>query len=101
MGDRLRLIVNRVDCVEQPFDMPKLPVAGILWKPLPSLKTAAEAWILSGGAHHSALSYDLGADELRDFAEIAGIEFICIDEKTDIQSFRKELALSDAVWRRR
>lgn len=101
MGDRLRLIVNRVDCVEQPFDMPKLPVAGILWKPLPSLKTAAEAWILSGGAHHSALSYDLGADELRDFAEIAGIEFICIDEKTDIQTFRKELALSDAVWRRR
>lgn len=101
MGDRLRMVVNDVTCVEQPFEMPKLPVAGILWKPAPSLKTAAEAWILSGGAHHSALSYDLGADELRDFAEIAGIECVCIGEKTEIPALRKELAFNDAVWRMR
>jgi len=101
MGDRMRLIVNDITCVEQPFEMPKLPVAGILWKPSPSLKTAAEAWILSGGAHHSALSYDLDADELRDFAEMAGIECVCIGEKTEIPALRKELAFNDAIWRLR
>jgi L-arabinose isomerase len=53
MGNRLRMIVNDIVCVEQPEEMPNLPVAGILWKPQPNLSTAAEAWILAGGAHHS------------------------------------------------
>ena len=73
MGDRLRMIVNDVECKEQVNEMPKLPVAGVLWKPLPCLQTSAEAWIYAGGAHHSVLSYTLTADHMRDFAEIMGI----------------------------
>lgn len=66
MGDRFRMIVNDVICQKQPHDMPNLPVAGVLWKPLPNLETSAEAWMYSGGAHHSVLSYTLTVEEMRD-----------------------------------
>ena len=99
MGDRLRLICNDVECKEQINDMPNLPVAGVLWKPLPNLQTSAEAWIYAGGAHHSVLSYSLTADNMRDFAEIMGIEFIHIGENTNIEEFRKELFYNDVAYR--
>lgn len=99
MGDRLRMIVNDVECKPQLHDMPKLPVAGVLWAPKPNLQTSAEAWIYAGGAHHSVLSYALTADIMRDFAEIVGIEFLHIDQNTDIESFRKELFYNDVAYK--
>lgn len=99
MGNRLRMIVNDIVCVEQPEEMPNLPVAGILWKPQPNLSTAAEAWILAGGAHHSVLSFDVTAAQMADFAEIAGVEFMHIGADTQIPAFRRELAMNDAIWR--
>lgn len=99
MGDRIRMIVNDVECKAQTRDMPKLPVAGVLWKPLPSLQTSAEAWIYAGGAHHSVLSYSLTAEHMRDFAEIAGIEFIHINKDTTIDSLKKELFYNDIAYR--
>jgi len=99
MGDRLRMICNDVECKEQVNDMPKLPVAGVLWKPLPCLQTSAEAWIYAGGAHHSVLSYSLTAENMRDFAEMMGIEFVHIHENTEINAFRKELFYNDVACR--
>lgn len=99
MGNRLRMIVNDVECKEQVNDMPKLPVAGVLWKPLPNLQTSAEAWIYCGGAHHSVLSYDLTAEHMRDFAEMMGIEFIHINKDTKINDLRKELFFNDIAYK--
>ncbi len=99
MGDRLRMIVNDIECIAQEHDMPCLPVAGVLWRPLPSLKTSAECWILAGGAHHSVLSYDLNASHMRDFAEIAGIEFLHIGSETNVIDFRKELMYNDVIYK--
>ena len=99
MGDRFRMIVNDVICQKQEHDMPNLPVAGVLWKPLPNLETSAEAWIYAGGAHHSVISYDLTAEDLRDFAEIMDMEFIHIGEETDIPTLRKELTWNDLIWK--
>ncbi len=99
MGDRLRMIVNDVECKEQVNDMPKLPVAGVLWKPLPNLQTSAEAWIYAGGAHHSVLSYTLTAEHMRDFAEIMGIEFVHINDSININDFRKELFYNDIAYK--
>ena len=99
MGDRFRMIVNDVECQKQPHDMPKLPVAAVLWKPLPSLETSAEAWIYAGGAHHSVLSYGLTDEELRDFAEIMDVEYIHIGKETDIHGLRRELTWNDLVWK--
>lgn len=99
MGDRLRMIVNDVECKEQINDMPNLPVAGVLWKPLPCLQTSAEAWIYAGGAHHSVLSYSLTTQHMRDFAEIMGIEFVYINKNTEINDFRKELFYNDVAYK--
>ncbi len=76
LGDRYRLIVSQVDVVPTDAPLPKLPVARAMWLPQPDLKRAAAAWIFAGGAHHTSFAYSLTADHLRDFAEIAGIEFV-------------------------
>ena len=99
LGGRFRMIVNDIECVIPENDMPNLPVARVLWKPLPDLSTSAEAWILAGGAHHSVLTYAVTADEMRDFAEILGIEFIHIHADTDIDELKKELLWNDIAWR--
>ena len=68
-------------------------------KPLPSLTTSAEAWILSGGAHHTVLSYQLDAEHMHDLCEILGIEFIHIGKDTTIEQLEKELFWNDMTWK--
>lgn len=91
LGNRFRLLVNTVDAIPPEADLPKLPVARVLWQPHPDLKTAAAAWILAGGAHHTCYSQNLSSAYLTDFAEMAGIELVLIDKDTKIPSFKKEL----------
>jgi L-arabinose isomerase len=98
MGQRFRLLVNKVDVVPTEADLPKLPVARALWLPQPDLKTAAAAWIYAGGAHHTSFSYALTGEHLRDFADIAGIEFLLIDENTRLEDFKKELRWNDLYY---
>jgi L-arabinose isomerase len=98
MGNRFRMIVNKVECVESK-SLPKLPVASALWVPKPNFEVGAAAWILAGGTHHTSFSYDLTAEYLEDFAEIAGIEFLLIDEKTTIPEFKKELRWNDMFYK--
>jgi L-arabinose isomerase len=98
MGNRFRMIVNDIDCVPQEKDMPKLPVAGVLWKPRPNMITSAEAWIIAGAAHHSTLSYDLTAEHMRDLAEMFGIEFVHINDKTTVVDLKKELLWNEAAY---
>jgi L-arabinose isomerase len=98
MGQRFRLIVSEVDVVPTEAPLPKLPVARAFWKPRPNLKTAAAAWILAGGAHHTSFSYDLTADHLVDFAEMAGIELLLINENTNLVDFKKELRWNDLYY---
>ena len=71
MGDRFRLIISEVEAIEPAIDMPKLPVARVLWKPKPSLRDAAKAWILAGGAHHTSFSYSVTTEHMLDWAEMA------------------------------
>ena len=84
MGNRFRLLVNEVEAVK-PQPLPRLPVARVLWKPMPDMKTGCTvAWILAGGAHHTCYSQNLGAEHLEDFADMAGIEFELIDRSTEL-----------------
>ncbi|GGJ58116.1 L-arabinose isomerase [Anoxybacillus voinovskiensis] len=101
IGHRFRLIVNEVDAVKVEKEMPKLPVARILWKPRPSLRDSAEAWILAGGAHHTCFSFAVTTEQLQDFAEIAGVECVVINEHTSPQSIRNELRWNEMFWRGR
>ncbi len=97
MGNRFRMIVNVVDCIK-PKKLPKLPVASALWIPRPNLEVGAAAWILAGGTHHTSFSYDLTVEYLADYAEIAGIEMVVIDENTTIDGFKKELRLNEVYY---
>ncbi|MBN2502484.1 MAG: L-arabinose isomerase [Anaerolineales bacterium] len=98
MGQRFRLLVNKVEVVPTDEPLPKLPVARALWKPLPDLKTAAAAWILAGGAHHTGFSYSVTAEHLEDFAGIAGIEMLLIDENTSLRQFKQAARWNDLYY---
>lgn len=97
LGNRYRMIVNEVEVVECP-DMPNLPVASVLWKPKPDLKRGAEAWILSGGAHHTGFSNAINAEYLRDFAEMMDIEYMHIGNNLDMTSFKNELRWNEVYY---
>jgi L-arabinose isomerase len=97
LGNRFRMIVNEVEVVKCP-DMPNLPVASVLWKPLPDLKTAAAAWIYAGGAHHTGFSTSIDAEYLEDLANMTGTEYVLIDEKCNIPEFRKEMRWNEIYY---
>ncbi|TAF78659.1 MAG: L-arabinose isomerase, partial [Sphingobacteriales bacterium] len=98
MGNRFRLIVNEVQAIEPIHDLPKLPVARVLWKPLPNMKTACAAWIYAGGAHHTAYSQNLSNAHLQDFADIAGIELITIGKNTNINDLKNQLQWNEVFY---
>ena len=97
LGNRYRMLVNKVEAVENPA-LPKLPVARVLWNPLPELKTAAATWILAGGAHHTSFSQALTLDHIRDLAEMLGIECLVIDENTELHSFKSEIRSNEVYY---
>jgi L-arabinose isomerase len=99
IGDRLRLLVNVVEVVPPDHPLPKLPVARAVWRPQPDLATAAGAWIMAGGPHHTVLTYPLDVKMFEDFAEIAGIELLVIDERTRAREFMKEMWWNEAYYR--
>ncbi|WP_207427937.1 L-arabinose isomerase [Pedobacter sp. SYSU D00535] len=98
MGNRFRMLVNEVEAVAPEHDLPKLPVARVLWKPYPDMKTGCAAWILAGGAHHTGYSQNLTAEHMQDFAEMAGIEFVKIGKNTDLYQFKNELRWSEVYY---
>jgi L-arabinose isomerase len=97
MGNRFRLVVNQVKAIVPP-ELPKLPVARAVWSCLPDFQTACGAWIEAGGAHHTAYSYDVRSEILEDFANIAGIEFVLIDENTTLRQLRQDLRHNDLYY---
>lgn len=99
LGNRFRLIVNAVDCKKCEKPMPKLPVATAFWTPQPSLEVGAEAWILAGGAHHTAFSYDLTVEQMEDWAAAMGIESVVIDNNTNIRDFKNILRWNSVVFK--
>ncbi len=98
MGNRFRMIVNAIDCVDPNADLPKLPVARAIWIPQPDLKTGAAAWIYAGGAHHTAFSQAITSEAIEDFSAMAGIECVVIDKETRLSEFKKELRWNEAYY---
>ncbi|MFA9390306.1 MAG: L-arabinose isomerase [Prolixibacteraceae bacterium] len=98
MGNRFRFIVNTLDVIEPLADLPKLPVASAFWKTHPNLAVGAAAWIYAGGTHHSVFSLALTPDFIETFAEIADVEYVVIDKKTDLSTFKKELKWNEIYY---
>ena len=98
VGNRFRLIVNEVEVVSSPEALPHLPVARAVWEPKPDFKTAAASWIHAGGAHHTGFSLAIGSEELEDFAEIAGVEFLLIGEGTTVRDLKQEIRTNEVYY---
>jgi L-arabinose isomerase len=98
LGNRFRMIVNAVDVVPPDEPLPKLPVARVVWVPQPDLPTAAAAWILAGGAHHTGFSQALTAEHLEDFSSMANLEFLLIDDDTKLRQFKQELRWNEIYY---
>jgi L-arabinose isomerase len=99
LGNRFRLLVNEVEAIAPQHDLPELPVARVLWKPYPDMITGCTAWILAGGAHHTCFSQNLTSEHLEDFAEMAGIETVFIDQDTKLRNFKNELRWNEQTAR--
>lgn len=99
LGNRFRLIINEVDCKKTEKPMPRLPVATNFWTPRPSLQVGAEAWIYAGGAHHTAFTYDLTAEQMEDWAAAMGVEAVVIDRDTTIRRLLNELRWNSVFYR--
>jgi len=98
MGNRFRMIMNPCKVVDPGLDLPKLPVARVLWVPEPDLPTSAEAWIHAGGAHHTGFSTAVSPEMIEDFADIADIELLEINEETRLREFIRELQWNDMYY---
>ena len=81
--------------------MPNLPVARVMWKPVPDLMTGIECWITAGGAHHTVLSYDVTAEMMKDFANMLGIEYVHIGKDTTVEALEDKLLVNDLIWKLR
>lgn len=99
MGGRLRLICQDIECVKPIMPMPNLPVARVMWRAKPDLTTGLECWITAGGAHHTVLSYDVTAEQMRDWARMMDIEFVHIGEGSTPEALERELFLNDLAWK--
>ncbi len=99
MGNRFRLLINEVEAVAPEQELPKLPVARVLWRPYPDMHTACAAWIYAGGAHHTCYSQNLSSEHLEDFAEMAGIEYVRINKDTDLYQFKNMLRWNEIYYR--
>jgi L-arabinose isomerase len=98
MGSRFRMLANVVEAVPPPHELPRLPVARVLWKPRPDLPTGCAAWLLAGGAHHTVYSQNLQVEHLEDFADMLGVELVTIDEDTRLRQFRQELRWNEMYY---
>ena len=99
MGGRLRLICQDIHCVKPILPMPNLPVARVMWQAEPSLTIGVECWITAGGAHHTVLSYDVSAEQMKDWANMMGIEFVHIGKDTTVEGLEQQLFLNDIAWK--
>jgi L-arabinose isomerase len=98
MGQRFRMVASIVDVVAAPQPLPRLPVARAMWRPRPDLATAAAAWIHAGGSHHTSLGFAVAPEHLADFAAMSGIEYLQIDERTELEAFRDRLRWNDLYY---
>jgi L-arabinose isomerase len=101
MGNRFRLIVNKVQAHKVTQEFPKLPTARGLWTPEPSMELGLKAWLMAGGAHHTVYSQNLSIEQMEDFADMCGIECIVIDENTSIKQLKNELLWNEVAFNSR
>jgi L-arabinose isomerase len=99
MRDRFRLVANVVELVPLSEPLRRLPVGHAVWRPAPDFPTSATAWLQAGAAHHTVMSSAAGVEAFRDYARMAGVELLVIDESTTVEAFENKILWNAAYYR--
>ncbi|GAB2025343.1 L-arabinose isomerase [Lactovum odontotermitis] len=75
-GDEFKLISYDVSGNKPEEETPYLPVAKQLWTPKMGLKPGAEAWMRTGGGHHTVLSFKIDSEQLQDLCNLFGLTYV-------------------------
>jgi L-arabinose isomerase len=92
------MILNEVTVVSPDEELKKLPVARAIWRCKPDFKSAVTAWIYAGGAHHTVFSQAVTTEMVEDFARIADVELLIIDNETSLRDFQLELRNNEVYY---
>lgn len=73
-GTNYRLLVNEIELIEPTEAAPLLPVARVLWKPLPNFEVGVRTWIELGGGHHTVATTQITSEQMLDLAKLLNLE---------------------------
>jgi len=79
LGTHYRLLINEAELEKPTEDAPNLPVARVMWEPLPNFKDGVTKWIEAGGGHHTVVSLEVSLEEIKNWAKMVDIETIVIN----------------------
>lgn len=74
LGTHFKIIAMPIELVSSK-EMPKLPVARVMYKILPTFEKGLEFWLRQGGGHHAVISTSLTMEDLALFCKLMKIEF--------------------------
>jgi len=79
LGTHYRLLINEAKLEIPTEDAPNLPVARVMWEPLPNFKDGVTEWIEAGGGHHTVVSLEVSLEEIKNWAKMIDIETVVIN----------------------
>lgn len=77
-GTHFKILTNRIEAFEPTEEAPNLPVARVMWKPLPNFETGVGNWIREGGGHHTVASLNISLDQINTWADMLNVEIVTI-----------------------
>lgn len=75
-GEAFKLISYDIQGNKPEEETPFLPVAKQLWTPKMGLKSGAEAWMMTGGGHHTVLSFKIDSEQLTDLCKLFDLTYV-------------------------
>ncbi|MDQ0204625.1 L-arabinose isomerase [Pectinatus haikarae] len=79
LGNSYELIINEIAAQKCEKESPKLPVAKVIWKPMPSFKEGVKKWLEVGGGHHTVYSLALKSDQIIDLCTLLDLDYKLIN----------------------
>ncbi|MBV7391313.1 MULTISPECIES: L-arabinose isomerase [Enterococcus] len=78
-GNEYEIIINKIEAINcKAADSPNLPVACVLWKPLPDFSQGVRKWLEAGGGHHTVYSLALNAEQITDLCDLLNLKWTLI-----------------------
>lgn len=77
-GTHFKILINEIEAFVPSEPAPNLPVARVMWRPLPDFKNGIKTWIQEGGGHHTVASLHLTSDQILTWTKLIDVEAVLI-----------------------